>query len=334
MAARQPLTIEVTRGDMVESRHRAAAVVMDGAGKTLHSWGDVGRLVYPRSAIKPLQTLALIETGAAEHFRLSDAEIALASASHNGTPAHTGAVDGWLVRVGLSERDLECGAHPPMDEEAARALVRAGRAPGPLHNNCSGKHAGFLTTARHMGEPTAGYVKAGHPVQERLKEILGQMSGADLARAPTGIDGCGIPVYGMALAGLARALARMANGDRLETGRKAAAKRIVAAMTANPVLIAGRGRFDTGAMQAGKGAFAAKGGAEGVHVAIVPGLGLGVTLKVDDGAKRAAEVAMAAILNLLGVLPDGLAKPFLEAPVVNAAGIPVGVVRMAKDWNK
>jgi L-asparaginase II len=318
MAARQPLTVEVTRGDMVESRHRVAAVVMDGAGKTPHSWGDVGRLVYPRSAIKPLQTLALIETGAAEHFRLSDAEIALASASHNGTPAHTGAVASWLARVGLSERDLECGAHPPMDEEAARALVRAGLAPGPLCNNCSGKHAGFLSTARHLGEPTAGYVKAGHPVQERLKQILGQMGGADLARAPTGIDGCGIPVYGMALEALARALARMADGGRLEAGRRAAAKRVVAAMTANPVLVAGRGRFDTGAMQAGAGAFATKGGAEGVHVAIVPAMGLGVALKVDDGAKRAAEVAMAAILNLLSVLPDGLAKPFLEAPVVNA----------------
>ena len=161
MAAKQPLTVEITRGAMVESRHRAAAVVMDAAGKTPHSWGDAGQLVYPRSAIKPVQALALIETGAAEHFRLGDAEIALASASHNGAPIHTDAVADWLAGVGLSERDLECGAHPPMDEEAARALTRAGRAPGPLHNNCSGKHAGFLTTARHMGEPTAGYVKAG-----------------------------------------------------------------------------------------------------------------------------------------------------------------------------
>jgi L-asparaginase II len=334
MAAKQPLTVEVTRGDMVESRHRAAAVVMDAAGKALHSWGDVGRLVYPRSAIKPLQTLALIESGAAERFAVSDAEIALASASHDGTPAHTGAVADWLARLSLSERDLECGAHAPMDEEAAHALVQTGRAPGPLCNNCSGKHAGFLTTARHLGEPTAGYIKASHPVQERLKEILGQMGSADLVRAPTGVDGCGIPVYAMPLASLAKAFARMADGDRLEAGRARAAKRIVVAMMANPVLVAGRGRFDTRAMEAGVGAFAAKGGAEGVHVAIVPSLGLGVALKVDDGAKRAAEVAMTAILNLLGVLPDGSAKPFLATPVVNAAGARVGVVRMAKDWNK
>ncbi len=334
MAVRQPLTIEVTRGGMVESRHRAAAVVMDAAGKRPHAWGDTGQLVYPRSAIKPVQTLALIESGAAERFAISDAEIALASASHNGTPAHTEAVAAWLVRIGLSERDLVCGAHPPMDEDAARALVRAGQTPGPLCNNCSGKHAGFLTTARHMGEPTAGYVKPGHPVQQRLKGLLGEMGGADLARAPTGVDGCGIPVYGMTLAALARALARMADGERLDAARNQASKRIVAAMTANPLLVAGRGRFDTRAMQAGAGAFVAKGGAEGVQVAIVPGLGLGVAVKVEDGAKRAAEVAMAAILNLLGVLPDGLAKPFLEAPVVNAAGDPVGVVRMARDWTK
>jgi len=334
MAVRQPLTIEVTRGGMVESRHRAAAVVIDAAGKTPHAWGDTGQLVYPRSAIKPLQTLALIETGAAERFAVSDAEIALASASHNGTPAHTEAVAAWLARMGLGERDLECGAHPPMEEAAAQALVRAGRAPGPLCNNCSGKHAGFLATARHMGEPTAGYVKPGHPVQQRLKGILGEMGGADLTRAPTGVDGCGIPVYGMPLAALARALARMADGGRLAAARRAAAKRIVAAMTAHPLLVAGRGRFDTRAMEAGAGAFVAKGGAEGVQVAILPGLGLGVALKVEDGTKRAAEVAMAAILNLLGVLPDGLAKPFLEAQVINAAGDPVGVVRMAREWAK
>jgi len=334
MAEKPPLTIEVTRGDMVESRHRAAAVVMDAAGKSLHSWGDVGRLVYPRSAIKPLQALALIETGAAEHFRLGDAEIALASASHSGTPAHTDAVARWLARLGLSERDIECGAHPPMDEEAARALARAGGAPGRLHNNCSGKHAGFLSTALHLGEPTAGYVKADHPVQRRLKRILVEMGGADLAHAPTGIDGCGIPVYGMPLTGLARALAGMADGDRLAPTRGGAVKRIVAAMTKQPVMIAGRERFDTRAMQAAPDAFVAKGGAEGVHVAIVPGLGLGVALKVDDGAKRAAEVAMAAVLNFLGVLTDASAEPFVQTPVVNAAGDRVGVVRMAKDWRK
>lgn len=334
MAAKQPITIEVTRGDMVESRHRAHALVMDADGKPLYAWGDVGRLVYPRSTIKPLQTLALIETGAAERFAVSDAELALASASHGGTPAHTGAVAGWLARLGLDERDLECGAHPPLDEQAAHALARAGRAPGPVHNNCSGKHAGFLTTARYKDEPTAGYVKPGHPVQQRMVEILTHMGDADIARAPSGVDGCGIPVYGMALEVLARALARMADGNRLPAGRAEAAKRVFAAMTANPMLVGGTGRFDTRAIEAGAGAFAVKGGAEGVHGAIVPKLGLGMALKVDDGAKRAAEVATAAILNLLGVLPDAAAEPFLESPVINAAGDRVGVVRMKEGWQK
>lgn len=332
MNANPPLTIEVTRGDMVESRHRAAAVVMDASGQTLHAWGDAERLVYPRSAIKPIQALALIETGAAERFAVTEAEIALASASHGGTALHTGAVGAWLKRLGLGERDLECGAHPPLDEEAAQALARAGKAPGPLCNNCSGKHAGFLTTAKHMGEPTAGYVNADHPVQARLRDILGDMGGGELAEAPSGIDGCGIPVYGMALEALARALARMADGNRLGAARAEAVKRVIAAMTANPALVAGAGRFDTRAMRAVPGTFAVKGGAEGVHGAVVPSLGLGVALKVDDGAKRAAEVAMAAILNLIGALPDAVAGPFLEAPVVNAPGHRVGVVRMAEGW--
>ncbi len=334
MAARQPLTIEVTRGDMVESRHRAHALVMDAAGRTVHAWGDVERLIYPRSAIKPLQTLALIETGAAERFAVGETEIALASASHGGTPAHTDAVAAWLKRLDLGERDLECGAHPPLDEAAAQAMARAGRRPGPLCNNCSGKHAGFLTTAKHKGESTAGYVKAGHPVQRRVRDIVGELGGGDLTKAPTGIDGCGIPVYGMALAALARAFARMADGNRLGAARAEAAKRIVAAMTAHPAMVAGPGRFDTDAMQAAPGAFIAKGGAEGVHAAIVPGLGLGVAVKAEDGAKRAAETAMAAILNMLGALPDAAAAPFLETPVVNAAGDRVGVVRMAGNWKK
>ena len=333
MTANKPLTIEVTRGDMVESRHRGAAIVADARGRARRAWGDVERLIYPRSAIKPLQALALVESGAADEFAVSESELALAAASHGATPRQTEAVLGWLKRLGLSEQDLECGGHPPIDEETARALLRAGKTPGPVCNNCSGKHAGFLTTARHFKEPTKGYMGIGHPVQTRLRKILVEMGGADLRAAPTGIDGCGIPVYGMPLSAMARALARMADPADLGEKRRAAAKRIVAAMTAHPDLVAGPGRFDTLAMQAAPGAFAVKGGAEGVYAAILPSLGLGVALKIDDGAKRAAEVAMAAILSSLGVLSDKLAPELLEAPILNAAGSKVGVVRMEAGWN-
>ena len=335
MAAKNELIVEVTRGDMVESRHRCACVVVDAAGRTIHAWGDTDRVVYPRSAIKPLQTLALIETGAADGFGLGPGELALASASHGAAPEHVGLVAGWLERIGLGPGDLECVGHEPMDKDAAKALARAGETPGPLHNTCSGKHAGFLTTAKHLGEPTKGYVKPDHPVQQRMLAMLSEMVGADLTRAPRGTDGCGIPVIAMPLSAFALALARMAAPEGLDDKRADAANRILRAMAANPRLVAGPKRFDTVAMEAGKGTFVVKAGAEGNHGAILPALDLGVALKIDDGSKRAAEVAMAAVLDHLVVL-DGAAKKamaaFLEAEVANASGAKVGVVRMQDGW--
>jgi L-asparaginase II len=339
MAAKNELIVEVTRGDMVESRHRGACAVVNVAGDTVHAWGDTDRIIYPRSAIKPLQTLVLIETGAADAYRVSDAELALATASHGATPEHVGLVAGWLERIGLGPGNLECGGHEPMDKDAAKALARAGEAPGPLHNNCSGKHVGFLTTAIHRGEPTKGYSKPGHPVQDRLFAMLSEMGGADLTSAPTGTDGCGIPVIGMPLSSLALALARMADPKDLEEDRADAANRILAAMTQNPRLVAGPKRFDTVAMEAGQkfagGTFVVKAGAEGVYGAILPALGLGVALKIDDGAKRAAEVAMAAVLDHLGVLDEAAKKAmaaFLQAEVTNAKGDAVGTMRMTPGW--
>ena len=335
MASKNPLTVEVTRGGMVESRHRGAAVVMDAKGNAVHAWGEIERIVYPRSAIKPLQALAVVETGAADAFAVTDAELALASASHCGQPQHMDVVLAWLERIGLGADDLECGAHEPLDPETAKARVRAGESPGPADNNCSGKHAGMLTTAKHLGEETAGYTRPGHPVQQRLRAILTDIGGADLSQAPEGTDGCGIPVFGMPLPAMARAMARMADTGGLEAGRAEAAGRIVAAMMSNPFLVSGRGRFDTIAMEAANGAFAVKTGAEGVHGAILPELRLGGAVKIDDGARRAAQVAMAAILDYLGVL-DGEAKValagFLETPVLNEKGERVGEIRMAPDW--
>lgn len=327
MGANNELIVEVTRGEMVESRHRGDCVVADRTGAAVHAWGDGDRLIYPRSAIKPLQALALIETGAAEAYRVSDAELALAAASHSATPDHVDAVDGWLTRMGLSESDLECAGHDPMSRDADKALIRADRTPGPLHNNCSGKHAGFLATALHMGDETKGYSGPDHPVQRRLAAILEEMGGADLASTPRGVDGCGIPVIGMPLRAMALALARMADPEDLDAARAGACARIIAAMTENANLVAGPGRFDTVTMTAGRGAFVVKAGAEGVYGGIVPGLGLGVALKIADGAKRAAEVAMAAVLKFLGVLDQ-----MPETPVLNAADAKVGVIRMGPDW--
>ncbi len=335
MGRLNPVFVEVTRGDMVESRHRGAAAVVDAGGAVVHSWGDVERPVFSRSAIKPLQALPLIETGAAERFGVSDTEIALACGSHGGAPEHVRPVAAWLERIGLAAGDLECGAHPPTDEAAAGALLRAGEEPSPLHNNCSGKHAGFLTTAVHLGEATAGYVAPDHPVQKRIEGTLAELGGIRLEGAARGTDGCAIPVIAMPLTAIARAMARLADPRDLAPVRAAAARRILAAMTGHPYLVSGRERFDTVAIEAGGGAFVVKIGAEGVYVAAVPRLGLGVALKIDDGARRAAEAVMAALLRHLGALDEkaqAALKTYLDRPVLSRAGVRVGAVGVAKGW--
>lgn len=330
-----PVAVEVTRGAVVESRHRASAVVVDSAAKIVRQWGDIDQLIYPRSAIKPLQALPLIETGAADAYDLGDREIALACASHGAETFHTEAVAAWLARIGLSEADLECGVHPPSHQPASEALLRDGGMADQTHNNCSGKHVGFLTTARHLDEPTAGYIRFNHPVQARVIRTLGEMSGVDVNTAPHGVDGCGIPTLAIPLSGLATAMARFADPSGLAPMRAAAIKRISAAMTARPEMVAGTGRFCTALIGQSKGAILAKTGAEGVYAVALPGLGLGLAVKVDDGAGRASEVAVAAILRALGVIDETLEKrlaDFLVAPLHNRADQRVGEIRPAEGW--
>jgi L-asparaginase II len=326
-----PVLVEVTRGGMVESRHRAIACVVDADGRVLRHWGDVERPVYARSAVKSLQALPLVETGAADAFGLGDEELALACASHRGESVHTARVAAWLERIGLGPSDLECGVHLPYDEEAAHELLRRGEAPSPVHNNCSGKHAGMLTTAVHRGEPTRGYIRRDHPVQQRILGVLEQMTGHDLSRAPWGHDGCGIPTIGIPLGGIAMAMARLADPSGLPAHRAEAAARLCRAWGAHPHLVGGRHSYDTRLMKAAGGRVLLKVGAEGVMCAVVPELGLGAAVKVEDGADRAAGVAMAAILGGLGVLPepDGELAALLRPQLANRAGLRVGEVRPA-----
>jgi L-asparaginase II len=330
-----PVLIELTRGDMVESGHRGAAAVVGADQRIVAAWGDIARPVYPRSAVKPLQALALIETGAADAFAVRGAEIALACASHNGERTHVEAVAAWLGRMGLGESDLECGPHAPLGPAARVGLLRADAPFGRLHNNCSGKHAAMLATARHMGEPTAGYIQPDHPVQRRVRALQVEMGGAGLVGAPSGADGCGIPTLGLPLAALARAMARLAAPDGLAPARAAAARRVVAAMTAHPHMVAGRDRFCTRVLAAGGGTVLVKMGAEGVYTAALPGAGLGIALKIDDGAVRAAEAAIAVLLQRFGAL-EGQVRAVLAgyAHVVqhNWGGTETGVLRPAEGW--
>jgi L-asparaginase II len=299
-----PFVVEVRRGALAESRHRVLAVVADADGAVVAAWGDGQRPIYPRSAVKPLQALPLVESGAADACGLSAAELALACASHGGESVHTCTVASWLGRLGLGPADLECGSHPPYHAATAEALVARGEAPSALHNNCSGKHAGMLTTARQLGEPTAGYVRADHPVQRRIAAVLEEMCRAPVAAA--GIDGCSIPTLAQPLAALATGMARFVAPDGLPPARAAACRRIAAAMLAEPGMVAGDGRFCTTLMRAAAGRIVAKGGAEGVYLAGLPARGLGLALKVEDGAPRAAEAGLAALLDWLDALDDGL----------------------------
>lgn len=330
MAEPSPVLVDVWRGALAESRHRGAFVVADADGRVVEARGEVERVVFARSAIKPLQALPLIETGAADAFAVAPHELALACASHGGETQHVDAVAEWLRRIGLDEGDLECGAHAPYHAPSARALYAAGREPNAMHNNCSGKHTGMLTTAVHMKEHTSDYIRREHPVQQRVERALAEMCGVDLAAAPSGIDGCGLPQLGIPLAALARGIARFGAPDGLARDRAAACRRLAAAMIAHPVMLAGTGRFCTRATQAAGGKALLKTGAEGMYVAAVPAKGLGIALKIDDGAARAAEVVMAALLvRHAGFTQGEIAafQPLLHPPIVNVAERVVGEIK-------
>ena len=331
-AAAPPVLAEVTRGTMVESRHRGAAAVVDPTGHVVRAWGDIEALIYPRSSIKPLQALPLVESGAADAFALGDAELALACASHQGEPRHAATVAAWLAKLGLGVDDLACGPQVPSGPAAAEALFRAGEEPSRLHNNCSGKHTGMLATARHLGAPTAGYAALTHPVQQRVLGTFETMCGLDLSDAPRGIDGCSLPVIAMPLGNLALGMARFADPADQPEGRQRAAARLRQAMAAEPFMVHGSDTFVTDCITACGEAVLVKGGAEGMFTAALPALGLGVAVKIEDGAARASEVAMANILAGLGVFDDrataALAR-WLTEPLRNWAGTAVGEVRPA-----
>lgn len=328
-----PVLIEVTRGDMVESRHRGRVAVVARDGTVVLSWGDVEAPVYPRSAIKPLQAIAMVEAGAAEATDASDREIAVACASHGGEPMHVETVLGWLARSGLSAADLECGTHAPSHGAASDALVRTGVTAGPEHNNCSGKHAAMALTARTLGEPVTGYIEYAHPVQQRIIGILEQMCGTDLADAPRGTDGCSIPTLGIPLGNLALGFARFGDpGDELPEQRATAAARIRAALAAAPEMIAGTGRYCSDVIRATAGRVIVKTGAEGVFCGSVPALGIGIALKCEDGASRASEAMMSAILLRLGAVDEALLGSIdraLPQPILNRNGRHVGEIRTA-----
>lgn len=325
-----PVLVEVLRGTLVESAHRGAVVVIDADGKTVFALGDTEKPVFPRSAVKAIQALPFVESGAAEAYGFGDRELALACASHSGEPAHAELAAAMLAKAGLGPDALECGAHWPSNQTAMVALARSGAAPSALHNNCSGKHSGFVCTCRHLGIAHQGYVRPEHRFQQMVRETMEAVTGAAHNEANRGTDGCSIPTFAVPLQNLALGFARMTTGNGLAPERARAARRLMSACMAEPFLVAGTARADTELMRAAPGRIFVKIGAEGVYCAAIPELGLGIALKCDDGAGRVAEVMIAAVLAKLMAADEAVAEKLTKAahPILkNWNGIEVASLR-------
>nr|WP_321457749.1 asparaginase [uncultured Cohaesibacter sp.] len=329
--------VEVTRGSRVESWHTGAIAVVDASGKIVSSIGNIESPVFPRSAIKGIQALPLIESGAADHFHLPTEALSIACASHNGEEIHVDTVKSMLGACGLDEHALECGAHSPRYEKDQAVLHLRGAEPTAANNNCSGKHAGFLCFAQEAGFDHHGYVKPDHPVQKEVRAVIEQTTGFSLSGERgmdlCGTDGCSIPTYAVPLKNLAHAFARFGTGTDLLPARAKAAQRLRQAVAKAPYMVAGHDRFCTSVMEIfGERAFV-KTGAEGVFCASLPEQGLGVAIKCWDGATRAAELMMAAVIDAFLPMSEGEAvamDDWRENKLVNWNGIKVGKVQLAE----
>lgn len=340
-----PPALAYTRGPLLESLHQADVAVCAPDGRLLAHFGDPHKMVYLRSAAKPFQALPLVESGAAAAFGLTDRELALACASHAGLDMHAQAVAALQARTGLTEADLQCGAHPVADPATARALILAGQEPTPIRHNCSGKHTGMLIAARHNSWPLDTYLELNHPLQQAIVHALSAMTDVPPSEIVVGVDGCSAPNFAVPLAAAATAFARLADPAHLPPPRAEALRTLYHAMHTHPEMVRGPLDFDTEAMRLGAGRWVCKGGAEGYQaIAIAPGVvaahAVGMTLKVADGAARPHAVALLAsqVLKELGALPEAEASVLaalglaLPQPVTNWRGTVVGEARLAEGW--
>ena len=337
--AATPILVEALRGGIVESFHRGSVAIVDATGAVHTAWGDIDRPVFPRSAVKLLQALPLVLSGAADELRLSDSELALACSSHNGEPEHVATAASMLAKAGLDVTALECGAHWPYHDGTLKAIAARGEQPSALHNNCSGKHSGFLCLGcRRAGRRGAfdavrGYIRPEHPVMREVTAALQHATGYDLSSTAQGTDGCSIPTFAIPLRNLAHAFAKVAAGHGLGAEHDAAARRLRLAIAQAPQMVAGTGRVDTRLMAHFGARVCCKGGAEGVHCMALPELGLGVAVKMDDGNNaRAADVVTAALVERLLACNDAdraVTRSMSDVVMRNWNGIEVGRLRAA-----
>jgi L-asparaginase II len=320
----------VTRNGIVESTHLGDMVVCDVHGHIMSSAGDPERVCYYRSSGKPLQALSVVMSGAADQFALTETELAICCASHHGCRAHVLTVAGVLEKLGLDETALLCGVHEPSDTAERNRLIKAGEAPSPLHNNCSGKHAGMLATALALGAPAGNYLDLDHPVQRHIAANLALATGMPADQFHFAPDGCGAPVLAAPLSAMATSYARLANPANMPPDFAAAARRIGQAMATAPEMISAPRAFNSDLLDAGNGHLVAKGGAEGLMcVGIVDPRGLGLAVKAADGAFRALAPVTIALLRELGALSDAQVETLgshARAPIANCHGVLVGAV--------
>jgi len=331
--------VEVTRGSLVESRHRGFIAVVDAAGAIVASLGDIGTPVWFRSAAKPFQAIPIIASGAATRYGFTPRELAVIAGSHSGENAHLETVLSILNKIALDESALKCGAHLPFDEASAKRLRGENREPSALHNSCSGKHAGMLAFAKHIGEPVENYLDPDHPIQRRIRSTLARFADAPVDEIKIAVDGCSAPVFGLSVEAMARSYARLAGARRagVEPEMAAAADAIFSAMIEYPEMVGGtRDRLDTDLMLAAKGEIISKVGAEGAQLlGVKPNerypKGLGIAIKIEDGdIRRARDPVVIETLRQLGLLDDAqlaALASYARSTIFNHRKIEVGEVR-------
>lgn len=330
MRQKTPIRIEVVRGSVVESYHEVIACVVDLHAKENAVWGNDSFVTYPRSAIKMLQALPLIESGAADYYNLTEQEISFACASHCGEKIHLELAMGWLKKINQTESSLVCAGHWPVHEASAHEMIRKNMKPTPIYNNCAGKHLGIVTTCIHLKENPQGYQDYLHPSQKRLRTVLSEMMNVDYEKVPHGIDGCGILTYGVRIKDMAMGMLSLVN-PQMSSSRKIASQRILEAVKKYPAIMSGTDELSSQVMLKTQGRCVIKGGAEGVFCGLIPEKGVAFALKSVDGASRAVQVATSALLLKLGGITE---KEFIELKSVtqptlkNWSGQDVGLIRV------
>jgi L-asparaginase II len=325
----QPGKVVVTRGGIEESAHAVRFAAADTEGAIVASGGDIEQFTFLRSSAKPLICAVVVGSGAADHYGFTEAEIALAAGSHSGEPFHVAAARSMLAKAGLTEDDLRCGPHAPYNVQAALDLAAAGIEPGRIHNNCSGKHAGILALAMHLGAGPAGYLEAAHPAESAILDGCAEMLGVPRSSFAIGVDGCGIPAIATPLSISARFFAKFAAPQRFAPKWRDALVRVRDAMMAHPEMVAGTGEFDTDLMRAAKGDVVAKGGAEGYHASAALRRGIGLCAKIVDGNSRAVAPFVVERLLALSAITDeqaGVLSDYRRKIVKNRAGTVTGEI--------